>query len=245
MTQTGPFLGVLMLDTAFARIPGDAGNPDSYPFPVRVARVVGVGVGDVVGASRPSAGTIRRFEDAARAIEAEGAVGIVSTCGFLAHIQAEIARAVTVPALMSALSLFPALKQSAGSRRIGVLTASKRDLSNGTLDDAGIAEDDVCVAGFEDCAAFSQAILGHRSDRPGAFDAHAIEACAVARARALLRRDPDLGCILLECGNLPPYAPAIRAAARRPVFSILDAARMLWSAAQPGTLPGRKPHERP
>ena len=46
-------------------------------------------------------------------------------------------------------------------------------------------------------------------------------------------RVPDLGGFLLECGNLPPYADAIRAATGRPVFGILDAASLLWQGRLP------------
>ena len=30
-----PALGVVMLDTRFPRLPGDIGNPATFPFPVR------------------------------------------------------------------------------------------------------------------------------------------------------------------------------------------------------------------
>jgi hypothetical protein len=37
--QPAPPLGILMLDTNFARPLGDAGNPASWPFPVIIERV--------------------------------------------------------------------------------------------------------------------------------------------------------------------------------------------------------------
>jgi hypothetical protein len=41
-------LGILSLDTAFPRIRGDVGAPDTFPFPVRHATVIGAYVDDVV-----------------------------------------------------------------------------------------------------------------------------------------------------------------------------------------------------
>lgn len=81
--------------------------------------------------------------------------------------------------------------------------------------------------GMEDCAAFARAFLVAKADQPAVIDQAAIEAAVVAKARALLAAEPNLAAFLLECGNLPPYAGAIRAATQRPVYSILTAAKLL------------------
>lgn len=85
MTSQTPFLGILMLDTAFPRIPGDAGNINSYPFPAQIRCVTGAGSLDVVSASGPSDTLTEVFISAAQELKDEGAVGLVSTCGFLVH----------------------------------------------------------------------------------------------------------------------------------------------------------------
>ena len=41
-------LGILMLDTAFPRVPGDVGCAETFTFPVRYARVAGATVDEVV-----------------------------------------------------------------------------------------------------------------------------------------------------------------------------------------------------
>lgn len=232
MRDTKAFIGVLMLDTAFPRILGDAGNVDSYPFPVRMARVEGAGSLDVVSDSGPSDALTARFIETARALEGAGAVGLVSTCGFLVHRQSEIASAVTIPTLVSSLSLFPVVRAATGGRPVGILTASKSSLLGGTLQAAQIPPNAVRVAGFDDCAAFSKAILSLKADQPDSLDAETIQAYAVDQAKRLVAETPEIGSILLECGNLPPYTAAIRAAVRRPVFSVLDAAAMLWSGSE-------------
>ena len=38
--STAPLLGILMLNTRFPRPPGDIGNPETWPFPVRYEVVV-------------------------------------------------------------------------------------------------------------------------------------------------------------------------------------------------------------
>lgn len=226
------FIGILMLDTAFPRVLGDAGNPDSYPFPVRLRVVFGAGPSDIVRGCTPDPKLTAAFIHAARALEAEGAVAIISTCGFLVHIQAELAASVNIPVMVSALSLYPVLRQSFGAQPIGILTASRDSLLGGTLQSAGIDPRTVQVAGMQDCPAFADAILSDKSDQPDVLDSEAIARHCTDLAVGMVAQDPKLGCFLLECGNLPPHAAAIRQATGRPVYGILDAAALLWRGAQ-------------
>ena len=107
------FIGVLMLDTAFERVPGDAGHMGSYHMPARARVVAKAGSLDVVRDGLPKARADCGFCAAARALEAEGAVAITSTCGFLVTVQDQIAAAVRVPVMVSALSLFGLTRSSA------------------------------------------------------------------------------------------------------------------------------------
>ncbi len=220
------FIGVLMLDTAFERVPGDAGHMGSYHMPARARVVAKAGSLDVVRNGLPSPDLIAGFCTAARALEAEGAVAITSTCGFLVTVQDQIAAAVRVPVMVSALSLFGLLRTAYGGRPIGILTASAPSLGALAHQAAGIAPGQARIMGMEDCAAFARAILVPKADQTR-IDQAAIEAAVVAKTQALLRTTPDLAAFLLECGNLPPYAAAIRAATGRPVYSVLTAVRML------------------
>ena len=220
------FIGVLMLDTAFERVPGDAGHMGSYHMPARARVVAKAGSLDVVRNGLPSPDLIAGFCTAARALEAEGAVAITSTCGFLVTVQDQIAAAVRVPVMVSALSLFGLLRTAYGGRPIGILTASAPSLGALAHQAAGIAPGQARIMGMEDCAAFARAILVPKADQTR-IDQAAIEAAVVAKTQAMLRATPDLAAFLLECGNLPPYAAAIRAATGRPVYSVLTAVRML------------------
>lgn len=227
------FVGILMLDTGFQRIPGDVGNPQSYPFPVRLHRVQGAGVAQIVQGQRPDRACITAFVRAARDLEAAGAVALISSCGFLVQIQKDIAEAVDIPVMLSALSLTPLLQSLFPGRSLGVLTASAAALDDKCLRRAGFNPAGLRVVGLEDCRAFAAAILEDGKGPAGPLDARGIEAGCVAAAQRLLAQDPDIAAFLLECGNLPPYAAAIQAATGRPVFGILDAARLLYSGALP------------
>lgn len=230
-TITTPFLGILMLDTAFPRILGDAGNPYSYDLPARTRVIKNAGSLNIVKNGRPEESLVQQFCQAAQALEAEGAIALVSTCGFLISVQQDIASAVSIPVILSSLSLYPLLSNLFGKRPIGIMTASQSSLGDQILKAAGINAEDVRIVGFEDVPAFADAILRDKSEQLNSLDEQAIEQAAISKAKALISETPEIKAILLECGNLPPYANAIRNATGLPVFSILDAAKLVSSAS--------------
>lgn len=222
-----PFLGVLILDTSFTRPKGDAGNAESYECATRFQRVAGVGSDKIVQSSKPDVELIKKFQTSAQLLERQGARAIISTCGFLVSIQAEVSSATSIPVILSSLSLYSTIKAMIGGRPIAIMTASKAALSANTLASANIPFGDVSVKGFEDIRNFRENILESNTEFP--LDIKEIEHRAVEKAHAILAEKPDTGAILLECGNLPPYAGAIEKATGLPVYSIMDASRFLMN----------------
>ncbi len=226
-----PFLGILMLDTNFPRIIGDAGNVDSYDIPARTLVVSGAGSLDIVKIGQPSDYSINAFCTAARQLEEDGAFAIVSTCGFLITIQDIISKVVNIPVMVSALSLYPSIMSKLNGGPIGILTASRKDLGDTLLKAAAIDPTKVRVAGMEECAAFSDVILQPKEKQPTEINIVEIERYVIKQALDLLKKDPNITAFLLECGNLPPYAQAISLATGRRVYSILDGAKHLTKLA--------------
>ena len=232
--RDAPFLGILALDTVFPRIRGDVGNPATYPMPVRIRVVEGAGAERIVADAPPPPALAEAFRDAARALKRDGARLVVSTCGFLVHLQDEVAGAVRVPVMLSPLPLWPVLRRAAGGRPVGILTASRAALGPRTLRAAGLPPEAAAfVAGMEDEPAFRDAFLAPKAQQACTLEEGRIEAAAVARARALQDRWPDTAGLILECGNLPPYAPAIRRATGLPVHHLPGVVRLLWDGAEP------------
>ncbi|SDG06787.1 hypothetical protein [Alloyangia pacifica] len=222
-----PFIGILSLDTRFPRISGDAGNPESYHLPARIRVVPGAGSPDIVRDGRPAPELVAAFKSAAENLVSEGACLITSTCGFLITVQREIAVSLPVPVVLSALCLLPMVRQMVGGRPVGVLTASASALGAGAIRAAGTSPEDVRIGGLQDSALFSGTFLALKDAQHAAFDPDEMQAEVCGAAEALLARSPDIAAIVLECGNLPPYAEAIRRVTGRPVFSILDAAKLV------------------
>ncbi|WP_172327350.1 aspartate/glutamate racemase family protein [Mangrovicoccus sp. HB161399] len=227
MSRPAPFIGILSLDTVFPRIPGDAGNPESYHLPTRVALVEGADPTRIVQDGQPVPDLVEGFIAAARQLEAEGACLITSTCGFLMSVQAEIAASVRVPCLLSGLCLIPLVQAMTGGRPVAVLTASEAALGPRILAAAGTDAGAVRIGGMSESTLFRETFLAPKSAQRRGFDRGEMEAAVLARARRLIAEHPGAGALVLECGNLPPYAGALRQALPVPVFSILDGARMM------------------
>jgi Asp/Glu/hydantoin racemase len=213
-------LGILSLDTAFPRIAGDAGNPMSYPFSARMHVVERADASVIVSDNPPPQEMLDAFIRAAKQLEFEGAAALVSTCGFLVHAQAEIARAVRIPVMLSSLSMYP-MVQMVCPGSVGILTASARALGPNALAAPGV--DDAEIAGMDHHALFRDTFLATKAEQRREFDRDQMEALVLHEAEALIDRAP-LSALILECGNLCPYAPALRNRFGLPVFSILDAA---------------------
>ena len=222
-------LGILSLDTTFPRILGDVGNPDSYPFPASVTVVPGADAPKIVKDGLPDEVLLQNFEAAARELEQQGAKAIVSTCGFLITAQHRIAACVDVPVMLSALSLYPVVR-AVTTRRIGILTASQSALGSSALTAAGISPQDVVIQGMEQEPTFAATFLAGRDQQLTTLDRVAMERAVVSAAKTLQARTPDIGAIILECGNLPPYAGALQATTGLPIYHLLDGAKWMMSA---------------
>ncbi len=216
------FMGILMLDTKFPRHLGDIGNPKSFDFPVRKS-VIKDAFPDTIIRQSPEK-CLPAFISAAQKLEAEGAGLITTSCGFLTLFQRELEAAVKIPVLTSSLFLYNDLAHKLPiDKSLGILTIAASSLSNRHLEAASIPMD-APIGTTENGAEFSHAIL---ENRPG-FNVELARQDNIDAALALQKQHPNLGAILLECTNMPPYRDAIMNATGLPVFSILDGLNEIW-----------------
>jgi len=224
--QYGFSVGILMLDTRFPRIPGDMGNAATFPFPVRYLRVPGADPDRVV--RRGARDLLPAFVEGARALEREGVGAITTNCGFLARFQSELAAAVAVPVFTSSLLLVPLVhRMLAPGRRVGILTVDASSLTGDHLTAAGITPAiPIAVAGLETEKEFTRVLLGDEL----ILEVDAARAEHVRVAQRLVTEHPDVGAIVLECTNMPPYAADIQRTTGRPVFDIVSLVTMVHGA---------------
>ena len=216
----GAPVGILQLERfpgPFFRpfIPGSVGNASTWSVPVRYKTVPGLKFDQLLGprAKEISSCVVR----AAVELVQEGAQLITSNCGFMIRYQEAVRAAVEVPVLLSSLLLAPFLERILPSGKVlGIITANSSSLTSDLLEAAGLPANSkrVVVAGLEGCPYFAAAFLKGSGD----LDISAVETETVDAAVAVLSGRPDIGMLLFECSELPPYAAAVQRATGIPVF---------------------------
>ena len=242
-TQAGPIarggksvygcsVGILMLEARFPRIPGDMGNGLTWPFPVLFRIVRGASPERVV-----LEGARGLFEDFARAAEelvALGCEGITTNCGFLSLFQAELAARVKVPVATSSLMQVPLVQALLPpGRRVGVITICATSLTEAHLIAAGCPADTPVVGLETGRELFRVLIKGEAED----LDIALAREDMLEAGRTLLRQHPEVGAVVLECTNMPPYAADLQGALGVPVFDIVSFVTWFQAGLRPRRFP--------
>lgn len=211
----GAPLGVLMLEARFPRIFGDMGNAATWPFPVLYRVVSGASPEKVV--LKGAAGLLPDFVAAAQELVRHGAEAITTNCGFLSLLQQELAAAVGVPVATSSLMQVPWVQATLPpGKRVGLVTVSAATLTPKHLTAVGVPAD-TPVTGTENGREFFRVLIKAEKEE---MDIDLAEQDVVEAARRLVAEHPEVGAIVLECTNMPPYAAAVAAATGLPVYDI-------------------------
>ncbi|WP_375784834.1 hypothetical protein ACE10Z_34940 [Bradyrhizobium sp. Pha-3] len=229
MTSQNPrSLGVLLLERGLppgvprpAPFPGSMLNPATFDFPIISETVAGAWVENVV---RGDPALEPAYIAAARRLVERGAVAISSDCGFSIRHQAAVAASVNVPVAMSSLLLLPALlRQLPRPAKIAVLSYDSTHCGEDLLGVDGPAERArIVIGGIEGGKYWHD---GRKRPLPP-VDVAAIETDVTACVARLRAAHQAIAAILFECTAFPLVAPAIRRAAKLPVYDITSLCRM-------------------
>lgn len=224
----GAPLGILMLEARFPRIPGDMGNAATWPFPVLYRVVRGASPEKVV--LHGARGLLQDFVDAAKDLVDLGAEAITTNCGFLSLFQKELAAAVQVPVATSSM-MQAAWIQAAlpPSERVGIVTVCGSTLTQAHLDAAGVPPGTPFV-GTESGREFFRVLIKAEKQE---MDVALARQDIIEAGRALVASHPEVGAIVLECTNMPPYAAALREAVGLPVYDIYSMVNWFHAGLRP------------
>ncbi|MGY4303805.1 hypothetical protein ACVIJ6_001048 [Bradyrhizobium sp. USDA 4369] len=217
-----PPLGIIMLDIAIARPPGDVGHSASWPFDVVYKTVPGASARKIVGGD--DADLMDAFVAAGEELQAEGAIGLITSCGFLASRQRELSARMSLPLATSSLLQLPLIERCLPSgRRAGVVTYDADALTDRHFAEVGADPATPRVGLAPDSS------LRAHIEHGRAYDRNALQSEVLAAVRALLSDRPEIGAVLFECTNLPPFADEVSRAFGVPVYDIITLGRWFYS----------------
>jgi len=215
--SSGATLGVIMLDTQFPRPPGDAGNPLSWPFPSIYETLPAATPRRVIRRDLTVDELLPPCIGAVQRLVSRGARLITTSCGFLALYQSALQRCSPVPAVASGLIALPAIQSALPAGQVaGVISFDSRELGERHLRAAG-ADPRTPIVGVQEGAELYRVIR----DNLTTLDTRRAAQDMRDAAERLRRGTPNLGAVLLECTNMPPYRALVAKTVRVPVHDIL------------------------
>jgi len=228
----GPTVGIVQLPANIPMLPGDMGNPTTFNFPVLYELMTDVDPFWVL-AAEPHPIVLAKCIEACKKLTIQGVRTIIGNCGFFANYQPEVSKALDpgVQFFNGSLMQVPMLLNSVGSnKKVGVLTASAELLiPSPALKNSGVSEKDmsrVVIVGNENGKQM-KLITGET----GAFNPKKMERELVALATKMIQDHPDIGAVVLECTEFPPYAHAIQDAIRRSVWDFVTMTNFMHAGA--------------
>jgi maleate cis-trans isomerase len=235
-TLYGHTIGIIMLDTRFPRIHGDIGNANTWPFPVQYRVVPQASPERVV--RQKAEGLLEPFLNAAHELVNNGVRAITTSCGFLSLYQRDIAAAVPVPVFTSSLMQIPLVaRMLRPDQKVGVMTVDARHLTEAHLQAVGAESVPLVIAGLETEKELTRVLIDNEPE----LDVQQAEADMVHIARLLVSDHPEVGAIVLECTNMPPYARAVQQATGLPVFDIVTLTHWVYRAFVAPSYPSAGP----
>ena len=226
---SGVTIGLLQFQANLPMIPGNMGNATTFDFPMAYREMNAANVYDVMSTT-----PVERFTDAAveaaKWLEMQGVRAIIGNCGFWGHYQIAVQERIDTPFFSSSLMMLPMMVRCLPKKqKVGVITANGPLLSEGAaIENCGLSLDlmkeRVVIEGCEDDLEFARAMAVK-----GVYNPEKFEQDVLAGVTRLLKRDPDIGVILLECTELSPHAHAVQRLVNMPVWDYTSMTNWIYS----------------
>lgn len=224
-------LGVVRLDYDYPPAPGDIDSPESYAYDVFYRVVPGLTFA-MCQSGKMTDEVENNFVDAVKYLVSKGVTGITGDCGFMMYFQQLARRNCNLPVFMSSLAQLPAVTCAFNQHElIAILTANSETLKpmrNLIKDECGVDPDErrFIIVGAQDVPGFEAVAAG------GKVNVEKVTPGMVELCHQTLKQFPKVRGFLLECTELPPYADAIRASTRLPVWDSITGCDYFISGAQ-------------
>jgi len=220
----GAAIGILVLDLWYPYVLGNVANGSTFNFPV-LYKILKGSTGEQVVTGSPV--LLKMILEAGKELEQQGVRAIVGACGYFGHFQKEASMKFNVPTFLSSVLQVPIMMRALKPKqKVGIICANSPYLTPGLLTQCGVADlSRVVIVGTQDCPEFRNII-----ECTGRFNSRKIEQELVGVAKQFVSQNPEIGAILLECSDMPPYAWAIQNAVRLPVFDFITMINWIYNA---------------
>lgn len=218
-------VGIVYIENVnYPLIPGNVVNACTYDFPVRMKAVPNL-TNDRLFNNDPTI-VDDIIETARSMVENDGVRAICSACGFFGNYQQQVRAALDVPVAMSSLVQLPWIQSLIRpDQKIGILTANKASMTEELLKACGATRTDNLV--IKDALKTDE--FAAVVDMRGCFDNTVAAREITDLAEELVAEHDDLGAILLECSDMPPYASLVQEVTQLPVFDFITLIKWLRS----------------
>ncbi|MGT2911438.1 aspartate/glutamate racemase family protein [Streptococcus cameli] len=210
---SGVAIGIITIDFDYVKMPGNVANASTFNFPV-IYEIVKFEIEDLFEGNPD---LLPMIIEAAQNLEKKGVRAIVGACGYFNNFQEEIKNAVTIPVYLSSVLQLPIIKMGLkAEQKIAVLVADGKGADRSFFAKANASIDDCIVEEIGSLDSFApiryiKTYLDHEKLGNDLADV----------AERLVKDHPDIGAILLECSDLPPYAAQIQSRVGLPVFDFI------------------------
>ncbi len=219
----GFIAGIMGLHSWIPKPPGHVCNASTFPFPVRYLVVEGADQARVHGNDES---LLPNIIATAKQLERDGCRFITASCGYFGHYQKEVADAVDAPVYLSSVIQIPWITVSLRKdQKVGVICADAPHFDYELFKSCRVSDKDAdrCVIyGAQDKEVFST--LMHK---PGHYDMRIVRKEICDLAVQMVQEHPEVGAILLECTDMPPYSADIQALTNLPVYDVATMIKFL------------------
>lgn len=224
----GLAVGIIVLgNTWYPPFPGNMANATTFSFPVHYKPLEG-GFSEVILSPKPDPALLEQTVAAGKALEKQGCRAIVGACGYFANYQPEVAAALNVPCFLSSLMQIPAISRALKpDQKVCIVCAEGDALASGpALKNCGVDDPStVVIVGAENLPQMQNILQDTGHLNSAKFEQELVEF-----SKQMVSDNPDIGAILLECSDMPPYAWAIQKAVKLPIFDFITLTNWVYNA---------------
>lgn len=209
----GHAVGIIAINLVYPKLPGNVVNATTYDFPVLYKKVSF----EIEQLFDGDPELEKMIVSAAKDLVADGARAVIGACGYFAHFQKQVAAAVDVPVFMSSLCQLPLIKIGLKpEQKVLVMCASGDSMNQEFFSKVNANLDDCIIQDVGSMESFAPIRWGKT-----VLDNKKLTEDLSSLAANVVSEHPEIGAILLECSDLPPYACDIQRATGLPVYDFI------------------------